>query len=72
LAEGRLSDAFILGMGGFALIPFHRAGPWPVAMSLGVAFAGGLRPDTIDDLFIAFSVFIPVVVLLYGREAVRR
>jgi serine/threonine-protein kinase len=71
-SEVLLSDAFVLGMGGFALSAFHRAGPWLVAMCLAVGFTGALLPDWIDDLFIALSVFVPLSVLLLGRDATRR
>ena len=62
-----LTDAFLLAAGGFALSAFHRAGGVLAALSLGVAFAGALRPAILDELFIGLSVCIPLVALLSAR-----
>ncbi len=65
------SDAFILGLGGVALAPYHRAGPWLSALSFIVAMAGSLQPAVIDELFIALSVFVPAALVLFRRERLR-
>lgn len=66
-----ISDAFILGLGGVALAPFHRAGPWLAALSFSVAMVGSLMPAAVDDLFIALSVFVPAALVLFRRERLR-
>ena len=58
---------FLAAAGGFALSAFHRAGGVLAALSLGVAFAGALRPAILDELFIGLSVCIPLVALLSAR-----
>ncbi|MEO0324392.1 MAG: protein kinase [Myxococcota bacterium] len=62
-----LADALILGMGGLALAPFHRAGPVLGAVSFAVALVGALRPELIQSLFIGLAVTLPAVVLLWSR-----
>ncbi|MEM1415220.1 MAG: serine/threonine-protein kinase [Myxococcota bacterium] len=62
-----LTDALILGMGGLALAPFHRAGPVLGALSFAVALVGALRPELIDGLFIALAVTLPALVLAWSR-----
>ncbi|MCB9634063.1 MAG: serine/threonine protein kinase [Sandaracinus sp.] len=55
-----LTDAFLVGMGGVALTPFHRGGPWLAAMAFALAFVGALRPTWIEPGFIGFAIFVPV------------
>ncbi len=62
-----LTDALILGMGGLALAPFHRAGPVLGVVAFGAALVGALRPDLIQGLFIGLAVTLPAVVLLWSR-----
>ena len=61
------SDAFILGLGGAVMSAYHRAGPWLAMVSFTVAVVGSIWPSIIDELFIALSVFLPLVFLLLGR-----
>jgi eukaryotic-like serine/threonine-protein kinase len=62
-----VSDAFILGLGGAVLSSYHRAGPWLAALSFFVALVGSVWTAAIDELFIALSVFMPIVFLALGR-----
>jgi len=62
-----VSDAFILGLGGAVLSAYHRAGPWLALVSFFVAVVGSIWPGAIDELFIALSVFLPLVFLLLKR-----
>jgi hypothetical protein len=62
------SDAFILALGGMALAPYHRAGPWLATMSFTVAAVGSLYPGVIDELFIALSVLVPALVVLLAAS----
>jgi hypothetical protein len=66
-----ISDAFILGLGGMVLTPYHQAGPWLAAMSFVVAAVGSLLPALVDDLFIALSVLVPAALLLVKRDELR-
>jgi serine/threonine-protein kinase len=66
-----ITDAFILGLGGVALAPYHRAGPWLAVMSFLVAAIGSLYPAVIDELFIALSVLVPAALFLLKREKLR-
>jgi serine/threonine-protein kinase len=61
------SDAFILGLGGLVLAPYHRAGPWLAGLSFGVAALGSWRPELIDELFIIPSIVIPITILFLKR-----
>jgi hypothetical protein len=65
------ADAFLLGLGGIALAPYHRAGPWLASLSFLVAGIGTLYPAAIDELFIALSVLVPAAILLLKREELR-
>lgn len=65
------TDAFILGLGGLALSPYHAAGPWLAGTSFCVAAVGSLYPSVIDDLFIGLSLFVPVAMLLWNRKELR-
>ena len=62
------TDAMLLALGGLGLAPFHRGGPWLAAVGFCLAVVGAIWPAWIDELFIAFSVFIPLVFLLFGRN----
>jgi serine/threonine-protein kinase len=62
-----ISDAFILGLGGILLTPYHQAGPWLAGMSFVVAVIGSMVPGLVDDLFIALSVLVPAALLLLKR-----
>jgi hypothetical protein len=62
-----ISDAFILGLGGAVLSAYHRAGPFLALVSFVVAVLGSIWPSATDELFIALSVFLPLMFLLLGR-----
>jgi hypothetical protein len=62
------TDAFILGLGGLVLAPYHAAGPWLASMSFVVALVGSLEPALVDELFIGLSVLVPAALLLLKRE----
>jgi hypothetical protein len=65
------SDAFILALGGLALTPYHRAGPWLAGLSLAVAAVGSWLPQLIDELFIVPSIVIPTTMLFLKRAQFR-
>ncbi|HEX6240083.1 MAG TPA: hypothetical protein VFZ61_04295, partial [Polyangiales bacterium] len=66
-----ISDAFILGLGGMVLTPYHAAGPWLAGVAFVVAAVGSVLPALVDDLFIALSVLLPAALLLLKREELR-
>jgi eukaryotic-like serine/threonine-protein kinase len=66
-----ISDAFILGLGGILLSPYHPAGPWLAGLSFAVAAVGSVLPALVDDLFIALSVLVPAALLLLKRGELR-
>lgn len=66
------TDAFILGLGGVALSPYHSAGPWLASMSFVVAMVGSLVPSVVDELFIALSILVPTALLLLKRDKLLR
>jgi len=59
-----MTDAFVLGMAGMALTPFHRAGPVLTLLSLGVIGVGLVDGSLVDEVFVGFAVGVPVVLLL--------
>ncbi len=59
-----MTDAFVLGMAGMSLTPFHRAGPVLTVLSLGVIVVGLIERTLVDELFVGFAVGVPVVLLL--------
>jgi len=59
-----MTDAFVLGMAGMALTPFHRAGPVLTVLSLGVIGVGLSQPALVDEVFVGFAVGVPAVLLL--------
>jgi hypothetical protein len=63
-----MNDAFILGLGGIALAPYHWAGPWLTGVSFAVAGLGSLEPAIIDELFIALSILAPAALFLLRRR----
>ena len=65
-----LTDAFILGMAGLALIPFHRAGAVLTLFALGAIGVGMLEGRFIDEVFVGFAVGVPVALLI--RQFLRR
>lgn len=66
-----ISDAFILALGGLALAPYHRAGPWLAALSFAVAAVGSWLPALVDELFIVPSLVIPTTMLFLRRAQFR-
>jgi serine/threonine-protein kinase len=63
-----ITDAFLLGLGGLALMPYHPAGPWLAVTSFVVALVGSLQPGWVDDLFIGLSVLVPAALFLLKSE----
>jgi hypothetical protein len=63
-----MNDAFILGLGGVALAPYHWAGPWLAGVSFSVAGLGSLEPAIIDELFIALSILAPAALFVLRRQ----
>lgn len=59
-----MTDAFLLGMAGMALTPFHRAGPVLSVLALGVIGVGLVDGSLVDELFVGFAVGVPAVLLL--------
>lgn len=64
-----LTDAFLVGMGGVALTPFHRGGPWLATIAFALAFVGAVRPAWIEPGFIAFALFVPLFFVAWRRFA---
>jgi eukaryotic-like serine/threonine-protein kinase len=62
-----VADALILGLGGATMAAYHRAGPWLAGVSFSVALVGTLWPSAVDEMFIALSVFLPLLFLSLGR-----
>jgi eukaryotic-like serine/threonine-protein kinase len=62
-----VADALILGLGGATMAAYHRAGPWLAGVSFSVALMGTLWPSAVDEMFIALSVFLPLLFLSLGR-----
>jgi serine/threonine-protein kinase len=66
-----LTDAFLVGMGGVALTPFHRGGPWLATMAFALAFVGAVKPAWIEPGFIGFALFVPLFFVAWRRFARR-
>ena len=66
-----LTDAFLVGMGGVALAPFHRGGPWLASFAFTLAFVGAFRPAWIEPAFIVFALFVPLFFFAWRRFAKR-
>ena len=59
-----MTDAFLLGMAGMSLTPFHRAGPVLTMLSLGIIGVGLVDGSLVDEFFVGFAVGVPAVLLL--------
>ena len=59
-----VTDAFVLGMAGMALTPFHRAGPVLTVLAVVVVGVGLVDGSWVDEVFVGLAVGVPAVLLV--------